>query len=184
MATRFGSRYWEVRDIEGSRNRDSTVFMSLNLLFRLCTRNNAIINKNSQTWSLTNFDVNDFSYWTCFLNCGRLEASSLAYRDCNFCADWTNKQLRTLRLSWIESTFYVYRIDFKWCLETTSICIESTCIETTLYRNDHTPLRHFFSLLCLSFYQDLSGHPLGKKLSRPFQDLESYLQEVEDTEFR
>ena len=31
---------------------------------------------------------------------------------------------------------------------------------------------------------DLSGHPLGKKLSRPFQDLESYLQEVEDTEFR
>ena len=32
--------------------------------------------------------------------------------------------------------------------------------------------------------KDLSGHPLGKKLSRPFQDLESYLQEVEDTEYR
>lgn len=33
-------------------------------------------------------------------------------------------------------------------------------------------------------FQDLSGHPLGKKLTRPFEDLESYLQEVEDTEFR
>lgn len=36
----------------------------------------------------------------------------------------------------------------------------------------------------LGINEDLSGHPLGKKLSRPFQDLESYLQEVEDTEFR
>ena len=32
--------------------------------------------------------------------------------------------------------------------------------------------------------QDLSGHPLGKKLSRPFEDLELHLQEVEDSEFR
>ena len=46
--------------MEGSRNRDSTVFMSLNLLFRLTTRNGAIINKNSQTWFLINFDVYDF----------------------------------------------------------------------------------------------------------------------------
>ncbi|XP_015753371.1 PREDICTED: uncharacterized protein LOC107333124 [Acropora digitifera] len=36
----------------------------------------------------------------------------------------------------------------------------------------------------LGINEDLCGHPLGKKLSRPFQDLESYLQEVEDTEFR
>jgi len=36
----------------------------------------------------------------------------------------------------------------------------------------------------LGINEDLSGHPLGKKLTRPFQDLESYLQEVEDTEFR
>lgn len=36
----------------------------------------------------------------------------------------------------------------------------------------------------LGINEDLSGHPLGKKLSRPFQDLESYLQEVEDTEYR
>ena len=52
MATWFGSRYREVRETEGSRNRDSTVlyFMSLNLLFRLSTRNGAIINKNSQTF--------------------------------------------------------------------------------------------------------------------------------------
>ena len=28
-------------------------------------------------------------------NCGRLETSSLAYRDCNFCAGRTTKQLRT-----------------------------------------------------------------------------------------
>ena len=49
METRLGSRYREVREMEGSRNRDSTVFMSLNLLFRLSTRNGAIINKNSQT---------------------------------------------------------------------------------------------------------------------------------------
>ena len=49
METRLGSRYREVRETEGSRNRDSTVFMSLNLFFRLSTRNGAIINKNSQT---------------------------------------------------------------------------------------------------------------------------------------
>lgn len=36
----------------------------------------------------------------------------------------------------------------------------------------------------LGINEDLSGHPLGKKLTRPFEDLESYLQEVEDTEFR
>ena len=59
METRFGSRYREARETEGSRNRDSTVFMSLNLL-RLSTENCAIINKNFQTWFLTNFDVNDF----------------------------------------------------------------------------------------------------------------------------
>ena len=38
----------EVPETEGSRNRNSTVFMSLNLLFKLSTRNGAIINKNSQ----------------------------------------------------------------------------------------------------------------------------------------
>ena len=48
------------------------------------------------------------SYWKCFHNCGRLEVSSLAYRDCNFCAGRTANQW----LSWIESTFYLYRIDF------------------------------------------------------------------------
>ena len=34
------------------------------------------------------------------------------------------------------------RIDFlylRWCLKTTLICIKSTCIETTLYRNDRKP---------------------------------------------
>lgn len=36
----------------------------------------------------------------------------------------------------------------------------------------------------LGINEDLSGHPLGKKLTRPFQDLESYLKEVEDTEYR
>ncbi|KAJ7378192.1 hypothetical protein OS493_024139 [Desmophyllum pertusum] len=36
----------------------------------------------------------------------------------------------------------------------------------------------------LGINEDLSGHPLGKKLSRPFQDLELHLKEVEDTEFR
>ena len=41
-----------------------------------------------------------------------------------------------------------------------------------------------FNYYLFSHFKDLSGHPLGKKLSRPFQDLESYLQEVEDTEFR
>ena len=53
MATWFGSRYQEVRKTEGSRNRDSTVlyFMSLNSLFRLSTRNGAIMNKNSQTFA-------------------------------------------------------------------------------------------------------------------------------------
>ena len=53
MATWFGSRYREVRETEGSRNRDSTVlyFMSLNFLFRLSTRNGAIINENSQTFA-------------------------------------------------------------------------------------------------------------------------------------
>ena len=60
METRFGSRYQEVQETEGSRNRDSIVFMSLNLFTRLPTRNGAIINKNSQTWFLINFDVNDF----------------------------------------------------------------------------------------------------------------------------
>ena len=39
-----------VGETEDSRNRDSTVFMSLNLFFRLSTRNGAIINKNSQTF--------------------------------------------------------------------------------------------------------------------------------------
>ena len=43
MATRFGSRYREVRETEGSRNRDSTVFMSLNLLLRLSTRNDLML---------------------------------------------------------------------------------------------------------------------------------------------
>ena len=92
---RFGSRYREVWETEGSRNRDFTVFMSLNLV-RLSTGNGAIINKNSQTWFLTNFDVKDFwgffqplkriSYWKCFHSCGRLEASSLA---CMTGALWT-----------------------------------------------------------------------------------------------
>ncbi|RMX51012.1 hypothetical protein pdam_00018448 [Pocillopora damicornis] len=36
----------------------------------------------------------------------------------------------------------------------------------------------------LGINEDLSGHPLGKKLSRPFEDLELHLQEVEDSEFR
>ena len=48
METRFGSRYREVWEAEGSRNRDSTVFVSLNSLFRLSTRNGTIIKKNSQ----------------------------------------------------------------------------------------------------------------------------------------
>ena len=52
---KIGSRYREVRETEGLRNRDSTVFMSLNLLFRLPTRNGAIINNNLQTLFLTIF---------------------------------------------------------------------------------------------------------------------------------
>ena len=46
----IGSRYREVLETEGSGNWDSTVFVSFNLLFRLSTRNGAIINKNSQTF--------------------------------------------------------------------------------------------------------------------------------------
>ena len=51
---KIGSSYRAFRETAismemGSRNRDSTVFMSLNLLFRLSTRNGAIINKNSKT---------------------------------------------------------------------------------------------------------------------------------------
>ena len=59
METRLGSRYREVRETEGSRSRDSTVFMPLNLI-RLSTRDGAIMNKNSQAWFLTDFDVNGF----------------------------------------------------------------------------------------------------------------------------
>ena len=55
MESRFGSRYREVRETEGWRDRDSTVFLSLNLLFRLSTRIDAIINK-----ILKHFGVNDF----------------------------------------------------------------------------------------------------------------------------
>ena len=40
-------------------------------------------------------------------------------------------------MSWIEATFYVYRIDFDDVSK--RLCIQSTCIETTLYRNDRTP---------------------------------------------
>ena len=47
---KIGLSYRDVRETEGSRNRDSTVFMSLNLLFRLSTRNGATIKKNSQTF--------------------------------------------------------------------------------------------------------------------------------------
>ena len=42
--------------------------------------------------------------------------------------------------------YYYYRIDFGcvskrlyMCIETTWICIETTCIEMTLYRNDRKP---------------------------------------------
>ena len=31
------------------------------------------------------------------------------------------------------------------CIETTLICIETTCIETTLYRNDQIPVTRSFS---------------------------------------
>ena len=54
--------------------------------------------------------VKRISYWKCFHNCGRLEVSSLAYLDCNFFA--TTKQLRTWRLSRIESTLMMSRNDF------------------------------------------------------------------------
>ena len=107
----------------GSRNRDLTVFMSLNLLSRLSTRNGAIIKKFANILMLMIFAVfvqplKRISYWKCFHNCGRLEASSLAYRDCNFCPtgppnSWEYK-------GWVESN----RL--------------STCIESTLMmsRND------------------------------------------------
>ena len=74
------------------------------------------------------------SYWRCFHNCGRLEASSLAYRDCNFCAGRTTVENIKSELNWIDFLRVANRL--RWSLETTSICIESTCIETTLYRND------------------------------------------------
>ena len=55
----------------------------------------------------------------------------------------------------IETTFHVYRNDFQcvskrlfMCIETTSICIETTCIETTLYRNDRTPYEPNWSDPC------------------------------------
>ena len=83
----------------------------------------------------------------------------------------------------MESTLYVYRIDFDDVskrLQSVSSRLVSKrlCIEMTELLWD------FFLCYVFRFFQDLSGHPLGKKLSRPFQDLESYLQEVEDTEFR
>ena len=85
MQTRFGSRYREVRETEGSRNRDFTVFMWLNL-FRLSTRNGAIINKNSQTRFLTNFDVNDFCSF-CPAPQNNLVFRKIAWRnrDCMLC---------------------------------------------------------------------------------------------------
>ena len=85
MQTRFGSRYREVRETEGSRNRDFTVFMWLNL-FRLSTRNGAIINKNSQTRFLANFDANDFCNF-CPAPQNNLVFRKIAWRnrDCMLC---------------------------------------------------------------------------------------------------
>ena len=65
----------------------------------------------------------------------------------------------------IESTLDVYRNDFScvskrlyMCIETTSICIETTCIETTLYRNDRKPLNlQAFFHECRSFRQAARG---------------------------
>ena len=46
----------------------------------------------------------------------------------------------------MKMTLSLYRIDFshvsRWlyiCIKTTSICIETTCIETTLYQTDRKP---------------------------------------------
>ena len=63
-------------------------------------------------------------------------------------------------------------------------------MKLVLVNNPIATLIKFFAVissfvrLASSSFQDLSGHPLGKKLTRPFEDLEKHLQEIEDTEYR
>ena len=54
---------------------------------------------------------------------------------------------------YVHSRRHFYRIDFRcvskrlyMCIETTSICIETTCIEKTLYRNDRIPFERYYKL--------------------------------------
>ena len=63
-------------------------------------------------------------------NFGRLEASSLAYRDCNFCAGRTSKQLR--HKGWVESN----RIPT--CTQSTLMMSRNdfNLYRVDLYRND------------------------------------------------
>ena len=51
-----------------------------------------------------------------------------------------------------KTTLRLYRIDFRCaskrlyiCIVTNSICIKTTCIEKTLYRNDRTPNHSFLA---------------------------------------
>ena len=64
----------------------------------------------------------------------------------------------------IESTLDVYRNDFRcvskrlyMCIETTSICIETTRNETTLYRNDRKPFpRVSLIAVCLGYVTEIN----------------------------
>ena len=77
----------------------------------------------------------------------------------------------------------MYRIDFDDVSKRLQF-VSSRHVSKRLCIETNELFEAFFHCYVFRFFQDLSGHPLGKKLSRPFQDLESYLQEVEDTEFR
>ena len=75
------------------------------------------------------------AYWKCFLTVGAWKHLHWLTGIANF-AGRTTKQLIKVELNRIEFLHVSNRL--WWCLETTSICIESTCMETTLYRNDRT----------------------------------------------
>ena len=148
METRFGSRFREVWDTEGSRNRDSTVFMSLNLLFRLSTQNGAIINKNLPTfwcwWFLQFFSSpsKESRMESVFITVSAWKHLHWLIGIAIFAPvgplnSWELKVLNSLELNRIDFLRVSNRL--WWCLETTSICIESTCIETTLHGNDRNP---------------------------------------------
>ena len=76
----------------------------------------------------------------------------------------------------METTFHLYRNDFLFvskrlfiCIETTSICIETTCIETTLYRNDRTPV-DMSTEMCRSTYRPTHRSNIGRYVDRHSTD--------------